>query len=72
MTIQTPLNEAQLTLLRLFSREMTSDEIQKLRALLMEFYECELQKELERVIQEKGIQQKDFENRLNRQQRTPR
>lgn len=70
MTTQAPLNEAQLTLLRLFSRQMDDQEILALRALLLEFYERSLQEELDRVIDEKAIQQKDFEDRLNRQQCT--
>lgn len=72
MTTQVPLNEAQLTLLRLFSRQMDKDEIEALHALLIEFYERSLQQELDRVIEEKGIQAKDFEERLNQHQRTSR
>lgn len=72
MTIHTPLNEVQLTLLRLFSREMSAQELEALRKLLMAFYEQELQKELSQVISDKNIQREDFEKRLNQQQRTTR
>lgn len=72
MTIHTPLNEAQLTLLRLFSMEMSAQELEALRKVLMTFYEQELQKELDRVIADKKLQPKDFEKRLNKQQRTAR
>ena len=58
MTTQAPLNEAQLTLLRLFSRPMDDKEILALRAMLIEFYERSLQEELDRVIDEKEIQQR--------------
>jgi hypothetical protein len=70
MTVHTPLNEAQLTLLRLFSREMSPEELQALRKMLMAFYEQELQKELDQVIAEKKLQPRDFEERLNQQHRT--
>ena len=70
MTTQAPLNEVQLTLLRLFSRPMDDKEILALRAMLIEFYERSLQEELDRVIDEKEIQRRGFEDRLNRQQRT--
>ena len=70
MTVHTPLNEAQLTLLRLFSREMSPEELQALRKMLMAFYEQELQKELDQVIAEKKLQPRDFEERLNKQHRT--
>ncbi len=72
MTIHTPLNEVQLTLLRLFSREMSAQELEALRKLLMAFYEQELQKELSQVVSDKNIQREDFEKRLNQQQRTVR
>lgn len=72
MTIHTPLNEVQLTLLRLFSRGMSAQELEALRKLLMAFYEQELQKELSQVISDKNIQREDFEKRLNQQQRTVR
>lgn len=68
--VQVPLNDAQLTLLRLFSREMSQEEFHSLRKVLMEFYEQELQKELDNVIAEKKLSPRDFQERLNRQQRT--
>ncbi len=68
---QAPLNDVQVMLLRLFSREMTSDELQTIQNMILDYYNRELQEELERVIGEKNISTKDFEDRLNRQQRTP-
>jgi hypothetical protein len=67
---QSPLNEIQLTLLRLFSREMSSDEVEQIKRLLMNYYEQALQKELDEVIAAKQITAADFENRLNLQQRS--
>ena len=69
-TEQPPLNDIQLTLLRLFSREMSPDEVAAIRRLLLDYYEHALQDELQRVIEEQNISPQDFEERLNRQQRT--
>jgi hypothetical protein len=68
-TKQPPLNEIQLTLIRLFSREMSSDEMAHIKQLLMDYYENELQKELDEVIADKNLTAADFEERLNQQQR---
>ena len=65
-----PLNEVQLMLLRLFSRPMDEQDMESIRAMLMEHYETLLQKEIDRVIKEKGIGRVDFERVLNSQQRT--
>ena len=69
-TEQPPLNEIQLTLLRLFSREMSPEEVEAIRRLLLEYYEQALQDEVQRVIEDKNISPKDFEERLNQQHRT--
>jgi hypothetical protein len=69
-TNQPPLNEIQLTLLRLFSREMSSDEMTHIKQLLMDYYEKELQKELDVVIADKNLNPADFQERLNQQQRS--
>jgi len=68
-TAHPPLNEVQLMLLRLFSRKMTKAEINAVKKLLLEFYEKELQDELESVIAEKKISRRDFDDILNKQQR---
>lgn len=65
-----PLNEAQLTLIRLFSRKMEQEEFEALQKMLLSFYDEALQKELDRVIAQKNIQPEDFETRLELQQRT--
>ena len=65
-----PLNEVQMMLLRLFSRPMPEQDMEAIRNLLLDYYENALHKELERVIEEKGISDTDFEQILNQQQRT--
>lgn len=68
--VSPPLNEVQLMLLRLFSRSMTEEEVKGVRSLLLNYYEQQLQKEVEEVIQEKGIQRKQFDELLQNDQRT--
>jgi hypothetical protein len=65
-----PLNEVQVMLLRLFSRPVKNDDLEKIRALLISYYEVALQDELDRVIEEKNITREDFDKILNKQQRT--
>ena len=65
-----PLNEVQVMLLRLFSRPVKSDDLDNIRNMLLNYYENELQEELDRVIEEKKISRSDFDRVLNKQQRT--
>lgn len=65
-----PLNDVQLMLLRLFSRPMSQDDLEAVRKLLMEYYDGLLQKEVEIAIEKKGISREDFDEVLNKQQRT--
>lgn len=68
--IQTPLNDVQLMLLRLFSRPMSQRDTEAIRKMLLDYYDALLQQEVDKVIEEKGIQREDFERLLNQDQRT--
>jgi hypothetical protein len=59
------LNEIQLSLLRLFSRPMSEKETKDLKKLLVGYYSVQLEKEVSKVVAEKGYSQKDFDNMLN-------
>ena len=65
-----PLNDVQLMLLRLFSRPMSAEDMEAVRKLLMDYYDNLLQKEVDEVIEKKGIKREDFDKVLNKQQRT--
>ena len=65
-----PLNEVQLMLLRLFSRPMPTQDLEAIREMLLNYYEAALHREVERVIEKKGITRADFDAVLNQQQRT--
>ncbi|MBO0931102.1 hypothetical protein [Fibrella aquatilis] len=59
------LNALQISLLRLFDRGMTDEQILELRRVLVTHYSALLHDEVERVIQEKGYTNDDFERMLN-------
>ncbi len=65
-----PLNDVQLMLLRLFSRQMPQHDLEAIREMLLTYYETALQQEVEHIIDKKGITRADFEAILNQQQRT--
>jgi hypothetical protein len=65
MSATQPLNEVQMMLLRLFSRPMPDYDVEAIRELLLTYYETALHKELERVIEQKGIKRADVDRILN-------
>ena len=64
------LNDVQISLLRLFNREMSEQEISEVRQLLTTHYDEKLQAELEYVITERSYTQTDYDRLLNNQDRT--
>ena len=61
----TGLNEVQVSLLRLFSRPMSDNEVKELKRLLVSHYSEQLRAEVNMVVSEKGYTQKDFDDMLN-------
>lgn len=70
VTSAPPLNDIQLMLLRLFSREMSKAEMDAIRAMLLDYYDRALQDEVQKVIEEKKIGRARFEEKLNEKQRS--
>ena len=64
------LNDVQVSLLRMFSRDMTEQEITEVKRLLMSYYDEKLQVEIERVETEKGYISADYDAMLNGDNRT--
>lgn len=62
-----PLNDVQLMLLRLFSRPVSTQDLDAIQNLLLDYYNNALQKELDRVIAEKNISREDYEKILSNQ-----
>ena len=65
-----PLNEVQLMLLKLFSRPIDGQDLAAIRAILLDYYDQFLQKEVDEVIERKQIRRADFDTLLNEDQRT--
>lgn len=61
----TGLNEIQVSLLRLFNRPMSENEVKELKRLLVKHYSAQLKEEVTKVVSEKGYTQKDFDDMLN-------
>ncbi|MCS7037128.1 MAG: hypothetical protein RMJ33_14690 [Saprospiraceae bacterium] len=60
-TFPKKLNEAQLLPLKLFSRDLSSKDMEALKRLLVDFYDRLAQEELERLQQNKSITQDDLD-----------
>jgi hypothetical protein len=67
-----PFTETQRLLLGLFSREMSLQEQNDIKELLLDYYDNLLQKEVQKAIQEKGYTNADIEQVLQNSQRTKR
>ncbi len=59
------LNEVQITLLRLFQREISEEQIQDIKKMLFDYYNQQLKTELASVLKDKQLTNKDFEEMLN-------
>ncbi|MGK6352677.1 hypothetical protein [Parapedobacter sp. DT-150] len=55
------LNEVQVSLLRMFNRKMSYEESVELRDLLTQHYSQKLKDEVDRVVVEKKIIDKDYD-----------
>lgn len=58
------LNTLQVSLLRLFDRGMTDEQLLDLKRVLVRHYSAQLHQEVDRVIQERGYTQDDFDRML--------
>ncbi len=56
-TLQTPLNKAQLELLKLFSRVTDEAELMEIKAMIGRYYADKATKEADRIWEERGYSQ---------------
>ena len=63
------LNDMQITLLRMFNRDMTEQETAEVRKLLLDYYDEKLALELDKQIVDKKYTQEDYNTMLNCQNR---
>ncbi|UOQ97261.1 hypothetical protein MUN81_18730 [Hymenobacter sp. 5317J-9] len=60
-----PLNELQVSLLRLFGHGMTDAQVLELKRVLVRHYSAQLQQEATRASDERGYTADDFDRLLN-------
>ncbi|GAB3505444.1 hypothetical protein GCM10027341_37090 [Spirosoma knui] len=65
------LNDVQLSLLRMFNRQMSYEESVEIRDLLAKHYAEKLFDEVDSVVARKNITEADYETLRNQHQRTP-
>ena len=63
--LQTPLNKAQLELLKLFSRVSSEEELNELRTIIGQFYAKKVTEEANRLWDERGYTQETMDQWLN-------
>lgn len=66
------LNDVQIGLLRMFSRPMTEEQTLKIKRAIVNHLSDELDVEVEKVVAEKRITEKDFDKLRKQHQRTPK
>ncbi len=59
------LNSLQISLLRLFSQNISDDKTLEIRKLMMNYFDVQLKVELEKVVEEKGYTEEDYYKMLN-------
>ncbi len=59
------LNSLQISLLRLFSQNISDNQTLEIRKLMMDYFDVQLKKELEIVVEQKGYTTEDFHQMLN-------
>jgi hypothetical protein len=59
------LNSLQISLLKLFSQDISDDQSMDIRKILLEYFDKELKNELEEITIKKGFTQEDYREMLN-------
>lgn len=63
--LKMPLNKTQLEILKLFTQPLSEEELRDIKALLVKHLSEKLVGKIDRISEEKGYTQKDFDNWLN-------
>lgn len=70
-TANQPLSNIQLELLQLFSRDLEEDDIVEIRQLIINYLAEKLEKQTNKVWEEKNWTDEDMDRLLNTHMRTP-
>ncbi len=69
--LQTPFNTAQVEILKLFSQELTDEQLEELRQVLIAFRFKLLDKHVEQVVEQKGLTETQINQASQEHRRTP-
>jgi hypothetical protein len=72
MATPTKLNPIQIHLLQMFDRLKSENELQELKGFLVNYYAQKVDRESEKIWEEKGMNEDTIEELLNMHLRTPR
>lgn len=70
-TLNRPLSNMQLELLKLFSRDIAEEDLKAIKMLIVEYLSDKLDRQTDKVWEEKGWTEEDMEKLLNTHMRTP-
>lgn len=70
-SLKTPLNQAQIEILRLLSRDLDNHDLKEIKRRIVQYLAEKLDKITDQVWEEKGLTASDMENMLNSHHRTP-
>ncbi len=70
-TLNRPLSNMQLELLKLFSRDIAEEDLKAIKMLIVEYLSDKLDRQTDKVWEEKGWTEEDMERLLNTHMRTP-
>lgn len=64
-TLQTPLNKAQLELLKIFGKIKSEEELNELKDLIVNYYAQRLMDRVDKIWEERGYTEEDMERIAN-------
>ncbi|SDG50869.1 hypothetical protein SAMN04487996_119102 [Dyadobacter soli] len=68
---QTKLNSMQLFMIKLFEKQLNAKQEQEIKTLLTDYFAKQIDDEVDRIWEEKGLSQQDLNRALEEHKRTP-
>lgn len=67
---QTKLNSMQLFMIKLFQKQLNAKQEEEIKALLTDYFARQIDEEMDRIWEEKGLSQEDLNHALEEHKRT--
>lgn len=67
----TKLNSMQLFMIKLFARQLSTKQEEEIKALLTDYFAKQIDDEVDRIWENKGLSQEDLDRALEEHKRTP-